>query len=170
MIIKEKFSEIRKINNKLLYGSAAVLVVFFSVYFLLENLKLYSYRKESKPYTDNFLNLLINKEYDKIYKTYFINNSGNFKDFKQKMDNLSNDFGNVVSYEYRRVTASKDGIFGNLLGVTISYNINFNDGKNYLGYFSIEIDKKTNRPKAGKILDFNISGDNGKKYFTIRFQ
>lgn len=149
---------------------------------IFDTIKLSMLGKESKPYTDDFLELLKNENYEELYRKYAIESGINLNDFKKEIEKLHNIFGRIKSYKYAGVSASFGGMPGTYICFYIYYKIKFDSGKSehdtfgrtFLGYynppstsFSIEIDKEKNRPIRGRMLMFNVSGGFGKKGFSL---
>ena len=127
------------------------------------------WRKELRPYTDNFLEFLKNNNYDKLYSKYAFDSDMNRDSFEKEFEKLHNIFGRIESYSYKGTSTSHGGKNRVLTSFYIYYRIEFDSGKSYHGDFNIEIDRKINRPKIGKISAFGVTGNlEEKEIFYIR--
>jgi hypothetical protein len=164
----------RDSNGKPLNKSVIVFmaIIILSIPLLLTQInqyKLNNYAKESVPSTDNFLQLLIDKRYEDLTKKYAVGSRLKANDIKIQVEKIDPEFGVIKSFTYKGMSFSQDGIFGDLTGFFLYYNLGFNNEKSYTGTFSILLDKTTKKPIIGKIFNFEISGDYGKKHIEIRF-
>ncbi len=92
--------------------------------------------EDSKPHTDNFLELLTDENYEGLSEKY---GSGMSPDaLKKKFDRFHSLFGRIISYRYKRASASYDSRSGNLMGFSVSYQIDFDSAKNCRGVFGIK--------------------------------
>ena len=165
----QKIESIRKsLKKRILVFFVAIFL--FTPLFLsqITTFKLRNYVTESIPYADNFLKLLIDRQYEEIYKKYATDSGMGIGDLKRHAEIIDSEFGVIKSFSYERMSFAQDGMFGDLLGFFLYYNLEFDNGKNYTGTFSIDVNKETNKPVIGKLLNFEISGDYGKKYVEIR--
>ena len=127
------------------------------------------WRKELKPYTENFLELLKGDNYDELYTKYAFDSDMSEDSFEKEFEKLHNVFGRIKSYSYKGASTSHGGKNRVLTSFYIYYRIEFDSGRSYHGSFGIEIDRKTNRPKAGRIKTFRVIGNlEEKEIFYIR--
>jgi hypothetical protein len=154
-----------------------ILIFFFSI--LAAALLFYAFqdfifpaskwRKELRPYADNFLELLKNNNYDELYSKYAFDSDMNRDIFEKEFEKLHNVFGRIKSYSYKGASTSHGGKNRVLTSFYIYYWIEFDSGKSYHGSFGFDIDRKTNRPKAGRIKTFRVIGNlEEKEIFYIR--
>jgi len=127
------------------------------------------WRKESKLYTDNFLQLLKDDDYEELYRKYAADSDISVDVFKKELEKLNNVFGRIKSYNYRGASTSYEGGNRILTSFFIIYRMTLDNGKSYQGNFDIEIDKKTNKPKTGRIESFSVTGNlKEKEVFYLR--
>ena len=145
-----------------------ILICIPLTYSAIINLKLSTYEKESIPFTNNFLKLLVDEKYDELHQKYAINSGMSINQFKKQIEKLYSEFGIIRSYSYKGYSSSYDGMFGGIIGFILYYDLEFDNGSSYQGTFSIQIDKHKNRPISGSIFNFEVTGDYGEKYVEIR--
>lgn len=151
-------------------------LVFFVIIFLciplfssqIAKFRLSNYKTESIPYADNFLKLLIDRKYEEVYNKYAIDSGMEIGDLERQAEKIDSEFGVIKSFSYKRMSFSKDGMFGDLIGFFLYYTLEFDNEKSYTGTFSIDIDRETNKPIIGRMFNFKITGDYGEKYLEIR--
>lgn len=147
----------------------AIIFIYSFETVVFHNMKTKKWSKESKLFTDNFLELLMDKKYDELFKKYTAYRGNNIDDFRKEFDSLYHRFGNIKSYEYTGPSSSFAGQFGPVTSFYLNYHITFDSGKSYQGDFNIEIDRRINRPKIGKISAFGVTGNlEEKEIFYIR--
>jgi len=167
--LKVSLSKVAFNKKRIIFLIAIICVLCFPLtYSTISGLRLRGYEKKTLPYTDRALRLLMNNEYDQLYKHYASDSGMTLHDFKQQVENLHAAFGRIHAYRYKGFSSSHSGMFGRLIGFYMTYDIDFDNKETNQGNFSIEIDKDTHMPRIGRILTFNISSDFGKKIFYLR--
>jgi len=155
-----KVSYIKKLILKrklLLFLIIIVGLLFLPVVF--DSLKLNEWAEGSRPFTDNFLYLLKQKEYDELFQKYFSDSGMPLGEMSRQFVKLHEMFGQITFYEYVSSSSTSFGQFGPLTGYSMYYQIKFDSGKTCQGNFGIEIDQNTNEPVAGKLISFTVLGN-----------
>lgn len=147
----------RKRNFVILFIAMIFIYSFGTIF--LQNKRTKEWGKESRYFTDNFMELLTDKDYQGLFEKYTSYKGKNADDLKSSLNKLYQLFGDIKSYEYAGPSSSSAGQFGPLTSFYLIYHITFDSGKIYQGDFNIAIDRQTNAPETGKILSFGVSGD-----------
>lgn len=135
-----------------------ILIIGYFIYSIFESKQ---WSKESKPYTDNFMELLKDDNWEELYTKYAQYSGVELIEFKTNLSKLYNNFGKIVAYEYVQDAKAYSG--KTLTSFYIIYRLKVDSGRSFQGNINIEIDKNTNLPKPGRIKEFYIDGGSGEK-------
>lgn len=131
----------------------------YLIYSVIESMR---WAKETKPYVNNFLELVANNDYDKLYVSYAKDSEIPISSFLLEFSTFHDKFGRITDYEFMQDSKTFNG--NKLIGFYMIYKIEFDSGRHFQGNFDIQIDENTNCPIAGKVKGFNFSGGDGKEY------
>lgn len=148
-----------------------VLILFLCIPLLFSQIakfRLNKYEKDSIPYTNDFLNLLIGEKYAELYEKYASDSNMDLNEFKEQIKKIDSKFGVIRSHSYSQMMFSQKSMFGGVIGFFLTHRLEFDNGKSYTATFSIDINEETNKPIIGKLFNFKISGDFGEKHVEIR--
>jgi hypothetical protein len=137
-------------------------IILFYVYQFLNNPKV-GVKKNVRPYLEECLALIINKQYDKVYETYVKTKLSSMDDFNKGMAYLTELYGTPISYYYLRSYIGGTGYF-------VQYNITFENGETHSCFFEFPITKENEIIRKEGLERLSISGDFGKKQFTLFFK
>lgn len=167
MFIKEST---KKITIKVGGVAIFILIALISLNIYLSNSKYQIWIRESKPFAENFIKLLMDNKIELLYQNYVNKKTTTYDEFKNKLNIFYKQIGNITSYKYTKgyptyKNSSLDGLY-------LSYMISTDD-KQYQSFFTILLDEHSHLPITGKFKDFaifyNNHGDvNGA--FKIDFQ
>lgn len=145
-------------RNVLILVIAIIFIYSFGTIFFT-NMRNKKWGDELRHYTDNFIELLIDQNYQSLFEKYASCTGKDVEDLKNSFEELYQSFGIIKSYKYAGASSSSYGQFGPLTSFYLNYQMTFDSGKIYQGDFKIAIDQKANAPEHQKILGFGVNGD-----------
>jgi hypothetical protein len=147
--------------KKFLLIFIAILILFYVYQFI--NRPAIGVEKDLRPYLEGCLACIINNEFDKIYEIYIHSKQSSLREFNKGMNHLKLLYGRPISYFYIKSYIGGAGYF-------IQYSITFEKGENRSCTFSFPIEKKRQIIGKNDLERLSISGDFGKKQFTLFFE
>jgi hypothetical protein len=139
-----------------------VILILFYVYQFL-NSPAIGVEKDVRPYLEGCLASIINNEFDKVYEIYIPTKQSSLDEFNKGMNYLKLLYGTPISYFYLKSHIGGAGYF-------IQYSITFEKGETRSCTFSFPIKEKRQIITKKDLDRLSISGDFGKKQFTLFFR
>ena len=137
-------------------------IILFYVYQFLNNPKV-GVEKNVRPFLDECVTLIINKQYDKVYEAYVKTKMSSEDDFNEGMAYITALYGTPISFFYLRSYIGGAGYF-------VQYSITFESGETHPCHFEFPITKDKQIIGTEDLERLSISGDFGKKQFTLFFK
>ena len=160
----------KKKKNNILRAVGYLVFVFILLYLLniyLSNNKNQNWIKESKPFAENFLELLKEKKIELLYQKFASNGTIEIDKFQIRLNDFYSKFGNITSYKFKNGYPTYQG--SSLNGLYIAYIISVKDME-YQCIFSVLFDHKNHAPSIGDFVKVVISPEdptNKRKTFII---